>query len=41
MNDRGIITIFAFIRTREKKDFQTPCPHTTKPGTPEWKDHMV
>lgn len=27
MNDRGIITIFAFIRTREKKIFK-PLAHT-------------
>lgn len=24
-----------------EKDFQALCPYATRPGTPEWKEHMV
>lgn len=24
-----------------ERDFQAPCPYPTKPGTPEWEEHMV
>lgn len=29
------------VSLEHEKDFQALCPYTTKPGTPEWEEHMV